>query len=107
MTGPVFITGASRGIGKQIALAMAKSGAKIGLTSTKNEDSVIYVYLEKIIENNTEEDLDTDGDGLVDSEEEKFGTDSNNVDTDGDGYSDFDEINAGYNPLGEGRIANI
>ncbi|MCK5721296.1 MAG: hypothetical protein KAI84_02065, partial [Gammaproteobacteria bacterium] len=30
------------------------------------------------------EDIDTDGDGLLDSEEEKLGTDRNNSDTDND-----------------------
>ncbi|GAB5560518.1 MAG: hypothetical protein SynsKO_21650 [Synoicihabitans sp.] len=38
-------------------------------------------------------DLDTDGDGLTDSEEATHGTDPNNPDTDGDGLSDYDEIN--------------
>lgn len=48
---------------------------------------------------------DTDSDGLTDYEEIiKFGTDPLNPDTDGDGYSDGDEVQAGYNPLGEGRI---
>ena len=36
--------------------------------------------------------MDTDGDGLTDLEEQKYGTDPNKVDTDGDGLSDYDEI---------------
>ena len=36
--------------------------------------------------------LDTDGDGLLDAEEEMFGTDPENPDTDGDGRSDYDEV---------------
>jgi len=51
----------------------------------------------------TEEPLedfsDTDGDGLLDSEERAIGTDPLNPDTDGDGISDFDEVSMGYNPL--------
>ena len=35
---------------------------------------------------------DTDGDGLTDEQEEKIGTNKNNVDTDGDGLSDFLEV---------------
>ena len=36
--------------------------------------------------------IDTDGDGLTDVEEAKYGTDPNKKDTDGDGLSDYDEI---------------
>lgn len=37
-------------------------------------------------------DLDSDGDGLLDSEEAIIGTDPFNPDTDGDGLSDFEEV---------------
>ena len=73
------------------------------------------------------EDVDTDGDGLLDSEEEKLGTDRNNLDTDndelndfdeikkwktdplnsdtdGDGYLDGQEVEGGYDPLGPGQL---
>jgi len=43
--------------------------------------------------------LDSDQDGLLDSEEKAYGTDPNNSDTDGDGYSDGAEISGGYDPL--------
>lgn len=36
--------------------------------------------------------LDYDGDGLINSEEEKYGTDKFNPDTDSDGLSDGDEV---------------
>lgn len=36
--------------------------------------------------------IDTDGDGLTDMDEQKYGTDPNNPDTDGDGLSDGDEV---------------
>jgi hypothetical protein len=42
---------------------------------------------------------DSDGDGLTDLEEQKWGTDPFNKDTDGDGYTDKEEIDAGYDPL--------
>ncbi len=43
--------------------------------------------------------LDSDQDGLSDSEEKTYGTDPKNADTDGDGYSDGVEVKGGYNPL--------
>ncbi len=47
---------------------------------------------------------DTDGDGLIDVKEDVYGTDINKADTDGDGYTDFEEVEAGFNPLGEGDL---
>lgn len=44
-------------------------------------------------------DPDTDGDGLLDSEEAALGTDPNNPDSDGDGVSDGDEVLDGTQPL--------
>jgi len=45
-------------------------------------------------------DVDTDGDGLFDSEEAALGTDPGNPDTDGDGLSDGEEVNdIGTSPL--------
>lgn len=51
-----------------------------------------------------EELVDTDSDGLLDFEEEEFGTDINNPDTDGDGFWDGEEVRQGYNPLGSGSL---
>ncbi|MBT4349346.1 hypothetical protein HOD19_01025 [bacterium] len=48
--------------------------------------------------------LDIDNDGLTHQEELLFGTDPNNPDTDGDGYLDGEEVNNGYNPLGDGLL---
>jgi len=42
--------------------------------------------------------VDSDFDGLADSEEVAIGTSPNKVDTDGDGWSDFAEVAAGKNP---------
>lgn len=48
--------------------------------------------------------LDSDGDGLTDIEEEKWRTDPNYSDSDSDGYLDGEEVQNGYDPLGPGRI---
>ena len=51
--------------------------------------------------------LDTDGDGLSDDEEKDlYGTSPLLQDSDGDGFSDAQEIQSGYNPLGEGKLNN-
>ncbi|WP_161786961.1 ZirU family protein [Noviluteimonas dokdonensis] len=44
-------------------------------------------------------DIDPDGDGLTNDEEETHGTDPNNPDTDGDGLDDKTEIDNGTDPL--------
>ena len=44
-------------------------------------------------------DLDSDKDGLADSEEQLRGTNINLADTDGDGLNDYDEVKLGTNPL--------
>lgn len=74
--------------------------------------------------------LDSDGDGLTDEEETRFGTDKNVVDTDndglsdreemqvyktnpvnpdsdGDGFSDGTEIKNGFNPNGSGKLITV
>jgi len=45
--------------------------------------------------------VDTDGDGLTDSQEIIIGTDPLKVDTDGDGVDDYTELMDGTNPLDE------
>ncbi len=50
---------------------------------------------------------DTDGDHLYDADELRFfGTDPNKADSDDDGYDDREELQAGYNPNGEGKTGN-
>lgn len=46
-----------------------------------------------------EEDIDSDGDGILDSHEAIYGTNPSLADTDEDGISDPDEIELGTNPL--------
>ena len=45
--------------------------------------------------------VDTDGDGLTDTEETALGTDPNVADTDGDGFSDGQEVAAKTDPLSQ------
>jgi Bacterial TSP3 repeat len=48
---------------------------------------------------------DYDDDGLTDSDELNFyNTNPYNADSDGDGFSDGEEVQNGYNPLGEGLL---
>lgn len=55
-----------------------------------------------IEELNLEED--SDGDGLADIVETVYQTDPNDPDSDDDGFLDGEEIEHGYNPLGEGEL---
>ncbi|MBI4713886.1 hypothetical protein HY771_01745 [Candidatus Uhrbacteria bacterium] len=47
---------------------------------------------------------DPDFDDLDNTQEKLYGTDPYKADTDGDGYSDSQEIAAGYNPNGAGKL---
>ncbi len=51
--------------------------------------------------------VDSDGDGLPDDMEKRFGTDPQKTDSDDDGYSDSDEVKNKYSPLGSGQIEEI
>jgi hypothetical protein len=46
-------------------------------------------------------DIDTDGDGLTDSEEDELGTDPDDDDSDGDGLTDGEEVDLGTDPQEE------
>lgn len=50
------------------------------------------------------EEIDTDGDGLSDADEDRYGTNPTRPDTDNDGYLDGEEVENGYNPLGSGKL---
>lgn len=55
-----------------------------------------------------QEGADTDGDLLFDLEEiEVYGTNPLNSDTDNDGYMDGNEVKAGYDPNGPGKLIEI
>lgn len=47
---------------------------------------------------------DPDGDNLTNAEERFYGTDPQKADSDDDGYKDGEEVRAGYNPLGPGKL---
>ena len=48
---------------------------------------------------------DSDKDGLSDKEElKKYHSNPRNPDTDGDGYKDGEEVVAGFNPVGGGKL---
>ncbi|MBE3122976.1 MAG: hypothetical protein IMZ53_08370 [Thermoplasmata archaeon] len=51
-----------------------------------------------------EQELDSDGDGLTDTQEAILGTNPNVADTDGDGYSDYEEYMQGSDPLDAASI---
>ena len=50
--------------------------------------------------------IDSDGDGLADHKEKRYGTDPLDPDTDNDGYLDGVEVARGYNPTGSGKLAD-
>lgn len=61
---------------------------------------------DKCVSNLATKKIDTDGDGLLDINEKKYGTNSKKFDTDGDGFGDKEEIMNGFNPLGKGKLKN-
>ncbi|MBI2483680.1 L,D-transpeptidase family protein [Candidatus Uhrbacteria bacterium] len=58
-----------------------------------------YVCAPTETQADTKKNIDSDGDGLQDHDELRYGTDPFNADTDGDGYSDWIEALNGYSPL--------
>lgn len=66
----------------------------ININSNNSDDTSYEKRIAEIMERYDEStyDLDTDGDGLKDCEEEIIGTDKNVPDTDGDLLSDGDEV---------------
>jgi len=56
------------------------------------------------IEDSTAAVLDTDADGLTAAEERFYGTDPETADSDGDGFNDGEEVRAGFDPLGPGKL---
>ncbi len=85
----------------QQAIATGDIDLCSGLSPDIAADCLDNVTLRQV---DVEADLDSDLDGLLDSEEVLYGTDPANPDTDGDGYDDGTEVAGGYNPLGEGGL---
>lgn len=70
------------------------------ITSEETQEACMQAVKER---NDALEGTDADRDGLVWEDEREIGTDPNKADTDGDGYVDGEEVQGGFNPLGEGR----
>ncbi|KAL7463360.1 hypothetical protein ACHAXS_003735 [Conticribra weissflogii] len=51
--------------------------------------------------------VDSDNDGLTDSQEEFLGTDVYDADSDGDGHSDYDEVVGGSDPLDPADVPDV
>lgn len=71
-------------------------------TSVLSLKSLLLTPKIPTLEWNTENEIpnnDADADGLLDGEEEIYGTDTNISDSDGDGDSDYKEIERGTDPL--------
>ena len=69
------------------------------------DDSLRFLCLDLVGSvGETEESLDTDGDGLTDAEEARYKSDPKKADTDADGFSDGEEVRNGYNPAGPGKL---
>ncbi|KKT19005.1 MAG: Thrombospondin type 3 repeat superfamily protein [Parcubacteria group bacterium GW2011_GWB1_43_8] len=73
----------------------------------KNKQAEYVAYKEKsplvvAMDQTSQLDKDSDGDGLKDWEELLWKTDSNKADTDGDGTNDNEEITLNRNPLKAG-----
>ena len=56
------------------------------------------IFAACVVGEETKEDVDTDGDGILDADEEANGTDPTKADTDDDGINDPDEAAAGTDP---------
>lgn len=85
--------------------------AAYGEATTKGDPALCAPIADAEVKASCEEDvnnlrgsLDSDNDGLTSAQEAQYGTDPNNPDTDGDGFKDGDEVSAGYNPKGAGRL---
>lgn len=62
------------------------------ISDIENIDMTKIVVTDDIGEIDFDDTTDTDGDGIPDTYEIAFGTDSSKVDTDGDGLNDYEEI---------------
>jgi hypothetical protein len=69
--------------------------------TAKMKNNIKYIVAAKLFDLT----IDSDADGLRDYEEKNiYHTDFKNPDTDSDGYQDGEEVKAGFNPAGEGKL---
>ncbi|MBR3732615.1 MAG: InlB B-repeat-containing protein [Spirochaetales bacterium] len=82
-----------------------------GIINVNNDTTLYAVWSYSSISGSTEDNKDTDGDGLTDYEEvNTWHTDPTNKDTDGDGWTDAEEIRGLYNSqlnIFDPRIADV
>jgi hypothetical protein len=84
--------------GKYKSAKGAANQTPAGLDNSQKETAGVKPVTNTIIERPISSP-DSDGDGLFDAEEARFGTNSNNSDSDNDGLNDLEEIKIGTNPL--------
>ncbi|MCX6798204.1 MAG: thrombospondin type 3 repeat-containing protein [Candidatus Falkowbacteria bacterium] len=76
------------------------------LATSSASSTLVFPGEEKIIKSVGQPILDSDNDGLNDSEEAILGTDPKLSDSDGDGFPDLAELLSGYNPAGTGKLTD-
>ncbi|MDR1132275.1 MAG: S-layer homology domain-containing protein [Oscillospiraceae bacterium] len=86
-----------------LRVAPAASQQIISITAESVQAPGVSGALNVMLRNTAEPDADTDGDGIIDSEEmiagdDGYVTDPLDPDTDGDGYPDGWEVDNGYDP---------
>jgi hypothetical protein len=86
---------------------MPTDNAGLPIGSTAPNASVSPIAFRGVCPDTWVGQKDTDGDGMPDSVEAIYGTDSNNSDTDGDGYSDGAEVRTGHDPLNPNSSAKL
>lgn len=85
-------------------LLLSDFNETITVAEPENATPIGDLMLEVLTKVSEDAKADDDGDGLRNSDEDKYETDRNNPDTDGDGYTDGVEVDGGFNPNGEGEL---
>jgi hypothetical protein len=106
-TTPATVASTSEIIATTSSALIASSTSGLALPDVlKEESSPEDEIAEENLDDNEDPDniIDSDQDGLSDLEEREYGTEIDNPDSDGDGFLDGDEVKSGFNPLGEGKL---
>ena len=101
LASPSYPSGNALGNGESLTLTWTAARSGVYFYRVRWDNTVAGTYDMTVKVNGVEVtlELDSDGDGLLDSAEFYRGTDPTVADTDGDGVSDGDEVAAGTNPL--------